>query len=392
MYIKSVFSWWFGNVLGQITFTPFLLLIFTRYKELNIVKLLSYGVVYFIFMYIIAIIVGVTNPFVLISFSLIAVIWITIKEGIVFGWFLSIIAAFIASYSIYLNIGAFAGGSLFDNTFNYNFYILIHVFSVLIVGVLFEERKNYEKFLHDRIKEEIQKNNEKQLLLMQENRHAQMGEAISMITHQWKQPLNTLSLLIQSAQLRFSKDKLDKQGFKTFKDNALEQIQYMSETMNDFKNFFKNDKKKQNFSVNDIVRRAVSMVRPIMECDNIELKIDETEYIEYMGYPNNLMQVIINILNNAKDVLNEKNISHKTVNISVADLGGEIHIKIEDNAGGIPEDIINKIFEPYFSTKDKKGTGLGLYMSKIIIEEQMKGKLDVYNSEKGAVFEIILYK
>jgi signal transduction histidine kinase len=389
---SNVFAWWFGNVMGQIVFTPFLLLLFSRYREVDVVKFLVYGFLYLFYIFTVEMVFQVKNPFILIALSLFAVIFVTLKENILYGWFFSIIAAFAASYSVYLKTGAFAGESAFDNTVNYNFYILIHIISVIITGVLFEERKRYSEILEERVKEEVKKNSEKQLMLLQKNRHAQMGEAISMIAHQWKQPLNALSIMIQTLKIQFVKKGFDKDSFEKFTKNALSQINYMNETVNDFKNFFKDENEKTEFMLNDIIRKSVYMVNPMLKRDNIKLCVKEKSDVTYVGYPNNLMQTVINIINNARDVLNEKEVKDKEIIIELLDFEDKTVIKIEDNAGGIPEEIIDKIFDPYFSTKEKKGTGLGLYMSKTIIEEQMGGRLEVENGEKGAVFRIILYK
>ena len=389
-FLYKLFAWWFGNVMGQMVFTPFLLLLFTRYHLLDIKKLLFYGFIYAVFMWVIEIFFKVENPFVLIVYSLPIVIFLTIKEGLVYGWFLSIVSAFIALYAVHLKTGAFANLDAFDNTFNYNFFVLLHSFSVLIIDILFEERKNYEKNLEDRIKEEVKKNNEKMLMLMQQNRHAQMGETISMIAHQWRQPLNSLVLINQILINRIEKNALDDKTLEYFKVNSKKQIEYMSKTIDDFRNFFKKEKEKKVFEINKVIQKSVDMIKPQFEKHGINIQLDMMKNLTYKGFANNLMQVIINILNNAKDVLLEKEIKNKQIEIKSYKDGEDIIITIEDNAGGIDEEIIEQIFEPYFSTKSKNGSGLGLYMAKEIIEKQMHGVLKVINTDKGAKFIIIL--
>jgi signal transduction histidine kinase len=390
-FLYHVVSWWFGNIMGQIVFTPFLLLMFTERKNLNINKLLLYGFFYGVYIWIIEVVIKVQNPFILIVCSLIVVIFITIRENIVYGWFLSVIAAFTASVTIYLKTGAFANSTLFNNTFNYNFYILLHIVSVVIIGVLFEERKNFENFLQKRIKEETEKNKEKMLLLMQQNRHAQMGELISMIAHQWRQPLNNLAMLNQILIMKLETGEYNGKDVEYFKSNSKKQIEYMSKTIDDFRNFFKDEKERKTFYVGEIVKSAVDMVKPVFEkeCINIAVK-EQHKNIMCFGYANNLMQTVVNILNNARDALIEKNITEKMIEIRIFQDKNTVTIAIEDNAGGIDSGIIEKIFEPYFSTKSKNGSGLGLYMSKEIIENQLGGKLEVKNSEKGAEFMIVL--
>ena len=166
----------------------------------------------------------------------------------------------------------------------------------------------------------------------------------------------------------------------------------MSQTISDFTNFFSPEKSSQKFSLEGILLESLAFLRPTLENERIEVHLDiECENnILLEGYPNELGQMLINILNNAKDVLMERDIKLREVWIVVEKVKDEIHLSIEDNGGGIPQNIIGKIFDPYFSTKAKNGTGLGLYMSNMIIEEHMNGQLLVSNSKRGAKFEIIL--
>ena len=242
--------------------------------------------------------------------------------------------------------------------------------------------------LEDRVKEEVRKNEEQQLLMLEQSRLAQRGEIINMIAHQWKQPLNNLSLLTQTVVIKYKRDMLDDAIMTKFNKRTQHQIIEMSNIIDDFRNFFKPVKEKVIFEISDSIDHAINILIPILNEENIQIsRILNPCFIE--GYPSEMGQTIINIINNAKDALVEKNIDNKTIEIKIIQERNIVKVTIEDNAGGIPENIIENIFNPYFSTKNKKnGTGLGLYMSKIIIEEHMQGKLNATNTNKGALFTL----
>ncbi len=245
--------------------------------------------------------------------------------------------------------------------------------------------------LKKRVKQEIQKNREKEKLMLHQSRLAQMGEMISMIAHQWRQPLNNLSVLNQTVVLKYKRDKLDEKAIEYFKINSSKQIQSMSKTIDDFRNFFKPEKKKINFCINEIIENIINMIEPIFTIKEIEIRFKVDTSYHIIGYPNELGQAILNIINNAKDALIENNIKEKRIDILLNKDKDMLTLIIKDNAGGIPNNIKDKIFDPYFSTKnDKNGTGLGLYMTKMIIENHCDGKINVSNDEFGAVFKISL--
>ena len=246
--------------------------------------------------------------------------------------------------------------------------------------------------LEQRIKEEVEKNRQKDLALINQSRYAQMGQIINMIAHQWRQPLNAISLLTQASVIKCKKKALTDEELDEFKRKTLLQVQYMSKTIDDFRDFFKQQKEKSNFNLNEIIMALVDIIEPILEKSNIKLRVTykDSNIIVY-GFSNELSQAILNILYNAKDALIENNKNkERNIHISLAIQNRQAIIKIEDNAGGIDPDVLQNIFEPYFSTKGKLGTGLGLYMSKIIIEQHMDGQLLAYNKNSGAVFEIKL--
>ncbi len=247
-------------------------------------------------------------------------------------------------------------------------------------------------YLEEKVEKELEKNKQHELAMLQQSRYAQMGEMISMIAHQWRQPLNNLSMIIQGAALKYKLGKFDDELMSKLSKNSQKQIAQMSQTIDDFRYFFKPNKHSKVFSVNASVLHAVSLLKPILEQELIVVETDLEDDVSIKGFSGELGQVLINILNNAKDVLVEMNgDKKKIVKISLKKERSNVVITVEDNAGGIADDIIDKVFDPYFSTKEEKnGTGLGLYMSKSIIEEYCHGILSVKNSSNGAIFKIVL--
>ena len=239
--------------------------------------------------------------------------------------------------------------------------------------------------LNEKVKEEIDKNREKEQMLMHQSKLAALGEMLGNIAHQWRHPITRLSLLIQNFELAYNMNKIDDQFVEKFKTKAFEQIDYMSNTIDDFTSFFKKDKEKQKFYVRDVVEDALKLLEGRIK--NVEIIKEYNTKICINGYKTEFSQVILNILNNAIDALNEKKVSDKKIWIRIK----ENLIEIEDNAGGVADEIKNKIFEPYFTTKfQSQGTGIGLYMSKIIITKHFDSKLEIENSKNGAIFKIIL--
>ncbi len=268
--------------------------------------------------------------------------------------------------------------------------IIISIFVAIPLGVFFSRPlyKFYEE-LDKRVKEEIEQRRQKEQLLMHQSKLAALGEMLGNIAHQWRHPLTRLSLLIQNLEMAFNMKKLDKERFDKFKENALMQINYMSQTIDDFTNFFKKDTKKVEFQPKEIIEEALKLVDARLKQNNVEVIMDVKSTQPVYGYKTEFSQVILNIINNAIDVLKERNIKNKKIAIRIE----KSKIEIEDNAGGIPEEIKDKIFEPYFTTKfQSQGTGIGLYMSRVIITQHFNGKLYAYNSKNGAVFVIELSK
>ena len=264
---------------------------------------------------------------------------------------------------------------------------VISIFIAIPIGIFFSRPLyNFYEELDKRVKEEVEKRREKEQLLMHQSKLAALGEMLGNIAHQWRHPITRLSLLIQNLELAFDMGKLDKDKFRKFKENALVQINYMSSTIDDFMNFFKKDNKKVEFYLEDVVRDVLKLLEGRIKQNKIDVVLEVKNKRKINGLKNEFSQVILNILNNAIDALMERKVENKKIFIYINE-----NITIEDNAGGIDEKIINKIFEPYFTTKfQSQGTGIGLYMSKVIIKQHFNGDIIVKNTLNGASFTILL--
>ena len=248
---------------------------------------------------------------------------------------------------------------------------------------------NIEQETHLRLKKEREAN-EKERILAHQSKLASMGEMIGNIAHQWRQPLTELSSILINTELYFERDKLTKEKFHTKIKEANNQITFMSKTIDDFRNFFSSGKKKQYIEISTIINKVTHLMSASLHNNNIELKTQIVDDFKIYCYPNEMPQALLNIISNAKDVLKEKDIKNATISLKAFKKDRANIITIEDNGGGINITPIDKIFEPYFSTKQaKSGTGIGLYMTKTIIEKNNNGKIEISNSPIGAIFTII---
>lgn len=242
-----------------------------------------------------------------------------------------------------------------------------------------------------------EQNRKKDQLLIEQSRLAQMGEMISMIAHQWRQPLGAIASVTITVRTKseleyfdLSKEK-EAQKYETYVNNSLEKIegfvQDLTTTIEDFRNFYKPHKKKTSIKLDEIILKSLNIIKASLISENTKIIEEYNSKEEISLYDSELLQVILNILKNAQDNFQEKQIKDSYIKITTQ----KRTISICDNGGGIAEDIMEKIFDPYFSTKSKKnGTGLGLYMSKIIVEDHHNGKLTAKNTDDGVCFKIEL--
>lgn len=251
---------------------------------------------------------------------------------------------------------------------------------------LISQEKKLNTELEEKVIVETSKQKEQEQLLIQQTRLAAMGEMIGNIAHQWRQPLNALGLILQNLKFSYEIGELDEKMIDKSVKKATMLTENMSKTIDDFRNFFRPNKAKENFKINEGITKAIELIESTFEHNNIKLEKDfASSEIEFFGFANEFSQVILNLLTNAKDAVLENKIENPLIIIQTKIDDEYIYISIKDNGLGIKDEIINKIFEPYFTTKDEgKGTGIGLYMSKIIIENNMNGKIEVKNEQNGA--------
>ncbi len=246
--------------------------------------------------------------------------------------------------------------------------------------------------LKHRVRDELSKSRAKDHIIQKQTRQASMGEMIGNIAHQWRQPLSGLSSIIQDLQDAFQYDELDEDYMNRSVEQAKQLAGHMSKTIDDFRNFFKPDKEKILFDLKDSIKHSLSIIDASLKNNYIEVKMEGENGFLVNGYPREFEQVVLNIISNAQGALKETGReNHPFVEIKIIKQDEDVVVSIADNGGGIPEDIIDKVFEPYFTTKDQgQGTGVGLYMSKTIVEKNMGGILSVDNIDGGAQFNITL--
>lgn len=248
-------------------------------------------------------------------------------------------------------------------------------------------------------------NKEQEKILIQQSKMAAMGEMISSISHQWRQPLNAVAVLSQEIQIKYQLDALKKDELNTLSEEIQKYLEYMSKTIDDFRNFFKPTKQSALFDVVNAVESALGIVGKQLEDHAIAVDFSyissddayshDPDAYSVEGFESEFKQVIINILNNAREAIDEYSqntpLLRKAIRITIIRSSDELLIRIHDNGGGIKSEVMDTLFDPYISTKhEQQGTGIGLYMSKLIIERNMMGRLSVRNVDDGAEFEIAL--
>ena len=244
------------------------------------------------------------------------------------------------------------------------------------------------------VEEKVNKIRVQDELIIHQSKLASMGEMIGNIAHQWRQPLNALGLNDALIVKKYMNNKLDKEYVEKFDATSKNLIEKMSTTIDDFRNFFNPNKPKEDFNLNSVILESLNFVEDSFNENHISIKVDNKENdLIVHGYKNELVQVLLIIFNNAKDAVATNNIAKSQISIKVESKDSRLIISIEDNGGGIDEKILSRIFEPYFTTKfESQGTGIGLYMAKVIIEESMKGFLSIENSNDGVLVKIEIPK
>jgi signal transduction histidine kinase len=256
-----------------------------------------------------------------------------------------------------------------------------------------------EKYFQEKLKEEvetqIQKQTKQEQIIIQQSKMAALGEMIGAIAHNWRQPLNTVSLLTVTISERLKTIKLSKEQkeyFERWVVKVNKQLKFMSQTIDDFKNFYKPNEDYKEIELKNVIKKLISLLDLQFNIYNIKIKIDIPNNISLICLENQLQQALLNILLNSKDAILSNNIENGQILISARKRDSFICLHIQDNGGGIKDNsILERIFEPYFTTKTHdNGTGIGLYMTKIIIEQNLGGSIEVQNLEEGLEFIICL--
>jgi C4-dicarboxylate-specific signal transduction histidine kinase len=257
-------------------------------------------------------------------------------------------------------------------------------------GVSKLEQLNEE--LEDRVKKSIAKIRESEKMLISQSKQATMGEMIEMIAHQWRQPITSIGMIANNILLDIALDKLNEHTLTKELDKINIQVMHLSKTIDDFRDFFKESKEKNNIFISDVIDGTMIIIEKQLQQYNINIEIiNKAKDIVINTFKNELIQVFLNIIGNSKDAFEINQIEDKKIIIECEAVDENIEIKIRDNAGGIEDEVLPKIFEPYFSTKNGKiGTGLGLYMSMIIVNKHLNGDIYVKNINDGVEFKIVL--
>jgi signal transduction histidine kinase len=270
-------------------------------------------------------------------------------------------------------------------------YQLVYSLSISYTSTKTIQRLNND--LEVKIEEEIEKNRQKDSLLFQQAKLAAMGEMIGNIAHQWRQPLNIISMLFQKVYRQHTNGTLDNTAMEHALSQAMDTITHMSQTIDDFRGHFEPNKEKVHYTLYSVIENAIALVEPSFNLANITVETSVQSDIELYGFPEDLKQVLLNLVNNAKDAIASNGVSSGAIRLEAdcSEDKTQALIRIYDNGGGIDLQYIDKIFEPYFTTKHKsQGTGIGLYMSKRIVEEHLGGSIRAHNDAEGALFTIVI--
>jgi len=266
-------------------------------------------------------------------------------------------------------------------------YLLAMVSSFVALSVSkakqdMEKLQDVNKNLEKRVKEEVQKNEKNSAIIYNQSKMASMGEMIGNIAHQWRQPLSTISMIAGCVESDMDMKEINKKRTASNASQIIKNTLHLSKTIDDFRNFYQVNKKNDAFNVSNSIKSCLNIVNAIVADNKITMILDLNEELEITSLKNEFTQCIINLITNAKDALVENNINHKKrfIFISIVKEENQIFIKVKDNAGGINNNIIDKIFNQHFTTKKENGSGIGLFVSKQIIEQHMNGEIYVENT------------
>jgi len=262
---------------------------------------------------------------------------------------------------------------------------------ILMITADITEDVLYQNKLERQVEAEVAKRTEQYEVMCHQSRLAAMGEMIDSIAHQWRQPLNGLGMIVQGLRHLHDGPGLDKTMLREIECEIMEKVRYMSQTIEDFSSFFRLSKETRPFNVAEGAREALRLIEAQLKHEGIEACIHVAEGTDpdIDGLPNEFRQVIVNLVHNAMTAIVRNQIQDGRIVIDINRIDDEIHVSVTDNGGGIAAEILQQIFDPYFTTREN-GSGIGLYMSKVIVEHHMKGRLHAENRSDGAQFRIEL--
>jgi signal transduction histidine kinase/ABC-type nitrate/sulfonate/bicarbonate transport system substrate-binding protein len=279
----------------------------------------------------------------------------------------------------------------YDNGFSKDtIFGIVIGFLVVILLILFKYflSQRYNTILKKEILEKVEEIRKKDIALVNQNKLASMGEMVGSIAHQWKQPLNVLHLNIEMLPDDYADGLIDENFIENFREQNIDTIRFMIRTIDDFRNFFRVEKEKSVFDVKEAIEKIISMQKVYLRNRNVEIRIEGNSF-KTLGFKTEFQQVILNLINNSKDEIVKREIKDGLIKIILE----KYSVRVQDNGGGIPDEVLPRIFEAYFTTKGVgEGTGIGLHMSKTIVEEHLNGKIWARNIESGAEFIIELYE
>lgn len=256
-----------------------------------------------------------------------------------------------------------------------------------------EKVNSLNTLLQDEVDESLLQIRKNDQILIEKSRLAAMGEMIEQIAHQWRQPLHTLALLNQSLYFKVRLKTVKEEDYEEVHERIDEQLQYMSQTIDDFRNFSKPDKEKEIFYLEEVIKSALNLSEGSLKYAKINGELYCDKKHEVYGIRHEMMQVCMNFIKNVQDIVLHKKIEKPWIRFYIEEAQEHVVVYVKDNAGGIDSDKISKVFDPYFSTKAHlESSGIGLYMSKEIIEKSMGGTISVVNGPEGAIFSIVLPK
>ncbi len=247
-----------------------------------------------------------------------------------------------------------------------------------------EELDTYKNHLEIKVEEEIKKREAKEKMLLQQSKLAAMGEMIDAVAHQWKQPINNINIQVGMIRYDYDDGLINNEYINKLESGINAQISHMSDTLDEFRTFFRPDKDKEEFNVKNMIEKVLLLIKDEFKRSKIEITINNISDFNLVGIENEFQHLILNILNNAKDAFHDNNVTDKKISINIIGSDEINKIEIIDNAGGISESLINNIFNANFTTKEK-GTGIGLYISKLIADKH-NGLLKVNNEKEGVKF------